>query len=121
MLEHLREIIRTAGVWHLIAAGVMLVASTTVLAHSPSIATLMASSAASMSGNETVLYFSPYATDTLKIGDAVDVDVRINSKTPVNTIGATITFPQDSLEIVSISKEKSFLDLWTEETTIKES
>jgi hypothetical protein len=46
--------------------------------------------------------------------------VRINATTPVNAVGATILFDPEVLMIVGISKEHSFLDLWTEETIIKE-
>ncbi len=115
------DFVHRIGVFHAVAVLVLLVASTTVLLdRSGSIATLIAGSAASV-GTETVLYISPSSSSTLKVGDTTDVDVRINTKTPINTVGATITFPEDTLEIVGISKATSFLDLWTEETTIRES
>jgi hypothetical protein len=71
-------------------------------------------------GSETVLYITPHSSSTLDVGETADIDIRINTKTPINTVGATITFPQDTLEVVGISKADSFLDLWTEDTTIKE-
>lgn len=121
MFGRIADFVHTIGILHAIAVLVLLVASTTVLIdRRGSIATLIAGSAASV-GMETVLYISPHSSSTLKVGDTMDVDVRINTKTPINTVGATIKFPEDTIEVVGISKEKSFLDLWTEETTIKES
>ena len=114
------DFVHKIGILHAIAVLVLLAASTTVLINrSGSIVTLIAGSAASL-GDDTVLYFTPHGSSTLKIGDTTDVDVRINSKTPINTVGATIKFPQDSLEVVGISKEDSFLTLWTEDTSIRE-
>lgn len=121
MFKRCADFVHRIGILHGVAVLVLLVASTTVLIdRGGSIATLIAGSAASV-GSETVLYISPSSSSTLKIGESTDVDVRINTKTPINTVGATITFPADTLEIVGISKATSFLDLWTEETTIRES
>lgn len=53
------------------------------------------------------------------VGENIDIDVRLNTKVPVNALGTTITIPEE-VEVVGISKEKSFLDLWTEETAIRQ-
>ncbi len=120
MFRRVVDFVHTIGLFHAVAVLVLLIASTTVLINrGGSIVTLIAGSAASVS-TDTVLYFSPHSSSTLKVGETTDIDVRINTKTPVNTVGATIKFPEDTLEVVGISKEQSFLDLWTEETTIKE-
>lgn len=120
MFHRIVDFVHKIGILHAIAVLVLLTASTTVLINrSDSIVTLIAGSAASV-GNETVLYISPHSSSTLNVGDTTDIDVRINTKTSINTVGATIKFPEDALEIVGISKENSFLDLWTEETSIKE-
>ncbi len=120
MFGRIVDFVHTIGVFHAVAVLVLLVASTTVLIErGDSIVTLIAGSAASVS-SETVLYISPHSSSTLKVGDTADIDVRINTKTPINTVGATLKFSEDVIEIVGISKAKSFLDLWTEETTIKE-
>lgn len=120
MFKKVFDFVHTIGILHAIAVLVLLVASTTVLINrGGSIVTLLAGSAASV--NDTVLYISPHSSTTLKVGDSADMDVRINTKTAINTVGATIKFPEDLLEVVGISKADSFLDLWTEDTTIKES
>ena len=67
-----------------------------------------------------VLYFTPYGDKTLQVGEVTQVDININAHIAVNALGITIKFPQDILEVVGFSKEKSFLDLWTEDTAIKE-
>lgn len=62
----------------------------------------------------------PHGSDKIRVGDTTEIDVNINTQTPINALGATIGFPPETLQVMSISKEKSFLDLWTEETSIKE-
>jgi hypothetical protein len=120
MYKAVAGFIGKVGILHGIAVLVLLIASTTVLINrGGSIVTLIAGSAASL-GNETVLYLTAAGTTTLEIGETEDLDVRINTKTPINAVGATLVYPEGQLEIVGISKAKSFLDLWTEETTIKE-
>lgn len=91
-----------------------------VRGHSVAIIALLASSALTLNGGLTILYFSPHGNNVLITGEITQVDVNINTKLPINTLGATITFPPDIIEIVSISKEHSFLDLWTEDTVIHE-
>lgn len=94
--------------------------SSLTLAFHASIASLLASATSSISG-APVVYFTPYsASESLTVGDTVDVDFNLDTSVPVNAVGATIQFPPDKLEIVGISKEKSFLNLWTEDTVIKE-
>lgn len=84
------------------------------------IVSLLASATSSISGDPAIMYFSPSQTTPLHIGETEEIDININARVPVNAIGATISFPPESLEVVGISKEKSFLDLWTEETSIQE-
>ncbi len=81
---------------------------------------LLASSISSFGGATTTVFFMSSSEENLKPGDTIRVDVNINTKVPINALGATISFTKESLEIVSISKEKSFFDLWTEDTTIAE-
>ncbi len=81
---------------------------------------LLASSISSFGSATTTVFFMPYGDENLSLGDTVSIDVNINTKVPINALGATIAFPKGALEIVSISKEKSFFDLWTEDTTIAE-
>jgi hypothetical protein len=120
MFIKIADFVHKIGILHAVAVLVLLVASTTVLINrGGSIMTLLAGSAASIA-TDTVLYISPHSSTTLKVGETTDVDVRVNTKTAINTVGATLKFPEDMLEVVGISKADSFLDLWTEETTIKE-
>jgi hypothetical protein len=44
----------------------------------------------------------------------------VNARVPINALGITIKYPQDLIEVVGVSKQKSFLDLWTEDTAIRE-
>lgn len=77
------------------------------------------STALTLSGDDAVIFFTPYGSEVLPVRETIDVDINVTTKVPVNAIGATITYPKDKIEIVGISKKKSFLDLWTEDTIIR--
>ena len=80
----------------------------------------LASSISSFGGATTTVFFMPYGEESLSPGGITSIDVNINTKVPINALGATISFPKESFDIVGISKEKSFFNLWTEDTTIAE-
>lgn len=104
-----------------IAAIVMVtVLTATVLGTTTSLITLVASSASSLGTSDAVIFFSPEGKETILPGETVRIDVRVNTIMPINAVGATIIYPPQMLEVLAISKEHSFLDLWTEETTINE-
>jgi hypothetical protein len=102
-----------------VLAGVLGVSALLVY-HTGDLLDLLASSISSFSGATTTVFFTPYGGETLQPGDSATIDVNVNTRVPINALGATISYPKDSLEIVSISKEKSFFDLWTEDTAIAE-
>jgi Cohesin domain len=81
---------------------------------------LLASATSSLQDEATIIYFSPSTHEAMLVGDSVDVDININAHTSINAVGITVQFPQESFEMTGISKSKSFLDLWTEETKISE-
>jgi len=81
---------------------------------------LLAAATSSLTRSPAVMYFTPYGSSSLPTGDTTDIDININAKVPINAIGATIKYPAEVLEIVGVNKEKSFFDLWTEDTVIKE-
>lgn len=81
---------------------------------------LLAAATSSLSASSATLFFTPYDDTALSVGGIADIDVNINARVPINAIGATIQYPEDTLEVVGFSKKRSFLDLWTEETVIKE-
>ena len=81
---------------------------------------LLASSASILNATQTIMYFTPHGEETIRLGETTEIDVRINTRVPINALGATIKYPQDAIEIIGFSKKDSFLDLWTEDTTIKE-
>lgn len=82
--------------------------------------TLLASSGTLTSATPTIMYFTPHGSENLMLGETADIDVRINTRIPINALGVTIKYPEDTLQIIGVSKRDSFLDLWTEETSIKE-
>lgn len=88
--------------------------------HSVIVVTLLASSAVTFNHGSTTVYLEPHGRSELLPGDTARIDIDIDTSTPINALSATITFPPELIEIVGISKEDSFLDLWTEETAIRE-
>ncbi len=81
---------------------------------------LLAASSVTFNSGTTTLFFTPQGDEKILVGATTDVDVNVNTKTAINALGATIKFPEDILEIVAISKKKTFFDLWTEDTIISE-
>lgn len=63
------------------------------------------------------LSISPSSVTT-KVGKTFSVDLVVNNNIDaINAASALITFPQDTLSVVSISKVGSFISLWAEEPT----
>ena len=57
----------------------------------------------------------------VRVGDIVTFDIKVNSeKESMNAVSGLMTFPQDKLEIVSISSSGSLINVWTEEPKLKE-
>lgn len=87
--------------------------------HVSTLVSLLASSTSSLQSHDAIIYFAPRDSHSLT-GETSTIDLLINTRIPVNAVGATIRFPVDTVSIVGISKEDSFLDLWTEDTVIEE-
>jgi len=61
------------------------------------------------------LIVSPSSVTT-KVGKTFSVDVVVNNNIEaINAVSANISFPQDALKVVSVSKKESFITLWAEE------
>lgn len=97
-----------------------LLAAVLTLTFNRPLAGLLASATSSLADHPATVFFTPYAEQKFMVGDTFDVDVNVNARTPINALGATIVFPPETIEILGISKKRSFFDLWTEETVIKE-
>lgn len=48
-------------------------------------------------------------------GEQIQLTLSAHTKTPVNAVGGTIIFPSEQLEIISLSRISSVVDLWSEE------
>lgn len=90
-----------------------------IAGHGAIVVAILTTTMAAM-GTRATLYFVPASESALTVGDTVEIDVNINAAVPINALGTTIDYPEDMIEIIGISKARSFLDLWTEETAIKE-
>lgn len=117
LLERIRRIPLGYGILGIITATV---ATVLVLGNTTSLLSLVASSASSLGSHEAVLFFMPEEGKMIAKDQTVRIDIRVNTKVPINAVGATLLYPPEQLEIIGISKEDSFLDLWTEETSIDE-
>ncbi len=101
-------------------AALLFVSITTITLRGTDISGLVAAATSSITKAPVVLYFTPYDDTTIQVGQTSKIDLNINTRVPINALGVTLKVPQDMIEIVGFSKEKSFLELWTEETAIKE-
>ncbi len=99
---------------------VLAVGTITVLGTAPRLMSLLASTTSSLYSTPATMYISTDKTTDLIVGKSHQLDINVNTKVPINTVGATLSYPSDYFEVVGMSKEKSFLDLWTEETVIRE-
>jgi hypothetical protein len=52
------------------------------------------------------------------LNDEVPVMLEISTKSPINAIGGTVTYPPESIQIVGLSRISSVIDLWSEEPSI---
>lgn len=105
--------------WTFFTLTIVIGCSLTVLFRG-NIVSLLAAATSSIMKAPVVVYFSPQDTTELSLGATTEVDLDIDASVPINALGVTLQYPKDSLEIVGINKQKSFLDLWTEDTVIKE-
>lgn len=58
--------------------------------------------------------FSPIFS-TYKVGDTFKIKVNISSDKSVNAVAGKISFPKDTLSLISLSKSSSILNLWPHE------
>ena len=106
---------------HSIALSILVLSGIlTLTLHGGDISAILASATSSTINSSTTLYFTPYDDRSLTLGETTQIDINVNSRVPINAVGTTIKFSPDEIDIVGISKRKSFLDLWTEETAINE-
>lgn len=52
------------------------------------------------------------------VGEQVTLNVLANADEPINVIGGVVHVPPDYLRIVSLSREASIVDLWSEEPAV---
>ncbi len=117
LLDRLRTLSLGYGIAFIMLLAIVAVS---LFSNRAAIFSLVASSASSTRTSDPIIFFAPRGPDTLTVGETAQVDIRINAPLPINAVGATVHFLPEMLEIVGVSKEFSFLDLWTEETVIRE-
>ena len=67
------------------------------------------------------LYFSP-SSGSYIIGERVSVNVYVSSADQaMNAASGVISFPQDKIEVVSLSKTSSIFSLWVQEPSFSNS
>lgn len=65
--------------------------------------------------NAASLYFSP-SSGTYQVGQVFPVEIRTSSADQsMNATEGVVTFPQDKLEVVSLLKNNSIINLWVQE------
>lgn len=104
-----------------LAAAVLLVFGALTITFRGNISDLIAAATSTLGGSPTEVFFTPQdKSRVLEVGKTATIDFDLTANVPINSIGASITYPKGSLEVVGLSKEQSFLNLWTQDTTIKE-
>lgn len=67
------------------------------------------------------VYFSP-GSGQYQVGDTVMVNVYIDSaKDTIDAVSGALSFTQDTVQVTSLSRNGSFLNLWTQEPTFSNS
>lgn len=67
------------------------------------------------------VYFSP-SSGQFKVGDSVTVNLLIDSaKDTIDAVSGAVSFTQDTLQVTSLSRSGSILNLWTQEPTFSNS
>jgi len=82
--------------------------------------TLLLASTLSLIRTPEQVYIVPEDGRFVAVEEPVVLHVVAEADEPINVIGATISYPVDALEVISVSREHSIIDLWTEEPTIED-
>lgn len=80
-------------------------------------AVLLASSLSIMRSPEEVCLV-PEDTSYVEVGETVTLNVVADSDEPINVIGGIINTPPEFVEILTIDRTDSIVDLWSEEPTL---
>ena len=84
-----------------------------IVAGAPIIFLLLLGSTGILAGGNTLTF----TTDSIFVStnDEVPVMLNLSTKTAINAVGGTVTFPPDLLSSDSLSRTTSIIDLWSEE------
>lgn len=66
-------------------------------------------------GLGNTFFFTGSSSSFVVVGDNLDVRLSVHTKSPINAVGGTIMLTRDVLEIASLSRVSSVVDLWSEE------
>ncbi|OGM92528.1 hypothetical protein A2755_00325 [Candidatus Wolfebacteria bacterium RIFCSPHIGHO2_01_FULL_48_22] len=72
------------------------------------------------SAHAATLYFSP-TTRTYNLSQTFTISVYVSAQEALNAVGGQIVFPQDTLQVVQVSKVGSILSIWATEPTFSNS
>jgi len=81
-------------------------------------AVLLASSLSLMRDPEEMCIV-PEDNTYVEIGETVTLHVLAQADEPINVIGAEVVAPEDYIRLISVHKDDSIIDLWSEEPTIE--
>lgn len=91
------------------------------IGHGVIIATIVVSTTVLIpTSTPVIMYLTPTGGNVIEPGQTTELDVNVNARIAIDSLGATLAYPKDIVEIVGISKDKSFFDLWTEDMIIHE-
>ena len=80
-----------------------------------------ASPALAQNTKSSTLFFSIPSTQ-VREGQKITVEVKVGSPSEsINAVSGVVSYPADLLHVVSLSKDKSIVNLWTEEPKLRSS
>jgi hypothetical protein len=69
----------------------------------------------SMIGDGNIFFFTNSSSGFITVGDEAEITLSLRTASPINAVGATVTITPDVLEMASLSRISSVIDLWSEE------
>jgi hypothetical protein len=80
---------------------------------------LLVASSLSLVRDKEEICIVPEDNRYVEVGETVTLQVIAEADEPINVIGATIAYPSTHIEVESLSRENSVIDLWSEEPEIQ--
>ena len=85
-----------------------------IVAGAPIIFLLLLGGSGILSSGNTLSFSTPQSV-FISVNDEVPVSLDLSTRTAINAAGGTVTFPPEYLQVDSLTRTSSIIDLWSEE------